>query len=356
MVFSHKSHEDTDFTDPDNASDSDDDEEFNLDLQEFQDHTPGETDEDFEEQDLSDEPNERESEIQMLFQELLVNGVLDRMLAKRNKMNIGPSSRNSDNLDDDEQDGDLGNGAQEKHQPRTIELRIDDVPGGSEAFYDAASPDTYFIHPWPRGNGARASCLDLLKRLHNYSKHIKERRTTLHQQVQKWLHEKYEPPVDIFPTEKIRRSKAKRFEYLAEESRFARENYLSTGALLQNTMLVDCMKYVYLNDGGHTGRRIQEIPAPTPKQLIVLIYVALLYKLTKFSQCPLYLEKETARDFGETSFYKTIFDQLVDDNTRSSRRVNWFQVQDMIRRETRQSSSDGGWSVLRALGEHWSDE
>ncbi|KAI7846902.1 hypothetical protein BDC45DRAFT_46762 [Circinella umbellata] len=177
----------------------------------------------------------------------------------------------------------------------TIELKIDDVPGGSEAFYDAASPDTYFIHPWPRGNGARASCLDLLKRLHNvksdfatvtpetvqlYSKHIKERRTTLHQQVQKWLHEKYEPPVDIFPTEEIRRSKAKRFEYLAEESRFARENYLSTGALLQNTMLVDCMKYVYLNDGGHTGRRIQEIPAPTPKQLIVLIYVAKLREIS----------------------------------------------------------------------------
>ena len=68
----------------------------------------GETDEDFEEQDLPDEPNERESEIQMLFQELLANGVLDRMLAKRNKMNIGPGSRNSDNLDDDEQDGDSG--------------------------------------------------------------------------------------------------------------------------------------------------------------------------------------------------------------------------------------------------------
>ncbi|KAI7846840.1 hypothetical protein BDC45DRAFT_562686 [Circinella umbellata] len=55
----------------------------------------------------------------------------------------------------------------DKIESCSSELKIDDVPGGSEAFYDAASPDTYFIHPWPRGNIARASCLDLLKRLHN---------------------------------------------------------------------------------------------------------------------------------------------------------------------------------------------
>ncbi|KAI7848755.1 hypothetical protein BDC45DRAFT_540666 [Circinella umbellata] len=261
------------------------------------------------------------------------------------------------------------------------ELKINDVPSGENSFYEAAALDTYFVHPWPSGNSARASCLDLLKRLHNeksdlatvtpetiklYSKHIKMRRTTLHQQVDKWLHHHFEPPIETFPTQEIAWNKTKKFEYLAEDSRFVSffvyykntchyvsqvEVLIMNGWIKLNPMLVDCVKYVYLNDRGHTDGRIPQIPDPAPKQLIVLIYVTILYRLAKYSKCALYIENCNAHDLKENSLYNTIFDYLINENSPASRRINWVQVQEMIQREVEEDTNDGGWSTMRVLGE-----
>ncbi|KAI7846609.1 hypothetical protein BDC45DRAFT_542725 [Circinella umbellata] len=268
--------------------------------------------------------------------------------------------------------------AMERTKP--IDLKINDVPSGENSFYEAAALDTYFVHPWPSGNSTRASCLDLLKRLHNeksdlatvipetvklYSKHIKTRRTTLHQQVDKWLHHHFEPQLKLFLHKKLLGTKQKSlstwqrihglfrslFTINIPVTIFARKNYLTTGALLQNPMLVDCMKYVFLNDGGHTDRRIPEIPDPAPKQLIVLIYVTILYRLAKYSKCALYTENHNAHDFKENSLYNTIFDYLINENSPASRRINWVQVQEMIQREVEEDTNDGGWSTMRVLGE-----
>ncbi|KAI7847923.1 hypothetical protein BDC45DRAFT_575371 [Circinella umbellata] len=229
--------------------------------------------------------------------------------------------------------------AMERTKP--IDLKINDVP--VEKIHSTRQPLwTHILYTHGQVETVRGR---------HYSKHIKTRRTTLHQQVDKWLHHHFEPPIETFPTQEIAWNKTKKFEYVAEDSRFARKNYLTTGALLQNPMLVDCMKYVFLNDGGHTDRRIPEIPDPAPKQLIVLIYVTILYRLAKYSKCALYTENCNAHDFKENSLYNTIFDYLINENSPASRRINWVQVQEMIQREVEEDTNDGGWSTMRVLGE-----
>ncbi|KAI9255271.1 hypothetical protein BDA99DRAFT_540184 [Phascolomyces articulosus] len=372
------------------GSDDDNDEEFDVSLEEFQDIASDESDEENikypEETELLNEEDESDSGIQILLRQLLDSGKLDHFLNKLNQKHpnkIRQVSSRYCSPSDEEEDGETDRlenfaspNAQTMEQDKPIELKINDVPGGEDSFYETAALDTYFVHPWPNGNGARAACLDLLKRLHNeksnlatvtpetvhlvwialgdtlYSQHIKSRRTTLHQQVEKWLHHFYDPPMDIFPSQEIFNSKPKKFEFLAEDSRFARKHYLSTGSLLQNPMLVDCMRYIYLNDGGHMDRRISMIPDPVPKHLIVLIYVTILYKLAKFSKCALYVENTNAINFKENSLYHNLFETLVDENTPASRRVNWLQIQDMVRREMAEDISDGGWSPMRISGEY----
>ena len=62
--------------------------------------------------------------------------------------------------------------------------------------------------------------------------------------------------------------------------RFARRNFESTGRLLQNPCLVDCMKYVCLNKNGGSSPRLTEIPNPIPKPLLVRTYVAVCISIT----------------------------------------------------------------------------
>ncbi|KAI7846617.1 hypothetical protein BDC45DRAFT_542716 [Circinella umbellata] len=226
-----------------------------------------------------------------------------------------------------------------------------DVPKGVDdpknTFADAAAPDTYLLQAWPQGdesrvvNEERRATPDIVKK---YFKLVKSRRTTFHSEVKQWIlnYEKW-------PTEEAPSSPQQKYEYLATNSRFVRRNFESTGQLLQNPCLVHCVKYVCLNKNSGSSLRLTEIPNPIPKPLLVLIYVAILYRLAKLGNHDIYLNA-AGREFGEGSAYEKTYVDMLDLNGDVGRQIRWFEVEEMIARELEEDNGQDGWTPSMVAG------
>ncbi|KAG2212514.1 hypothetical protein INT45_001441 [Circinella minor] len=262
-----------------------------------------------------------------------------------------------DNYCDGDDDDDTDDDDHDEQLSKIINLKGVDDP--KNTFADAAAPDTYLLQAWPQGAESRTFATNVLKKIKGvvneerratpdmvkkYCKLVKSRRTTFHSQVKQWIlnYEKW-------PTEEAPSSPQQKYEYLATNSRFARRNFESTGRLLQNPCLVDCMKYVCLNKNGGSSPRLTEIPNPIPKPLLVLTYVAILYRLAKLGNHDIYLNA-AGREFGEGSTYQKTYDDMLDINGDVGRRIRWFEVEEMVAKELEGDNGQDGWTPSMVAG------
>ncbi|KAI8138656.1 hypothetical protein BJV82DRAFT_673407 [Fennellomyces sp. T-0311] len=244
------------------------------------------------------------------------------------------------------------------------ELTYDRIEGGEVSFKNMAAKDAYILNAWPTSTNEWVPALEALKKVNNvspndtrcytttprcvklYTKTVKSRRTTFHSQVNKWIH-KYQFPVHDIPNMPV--------DYYGDkhcfdsQNRFAQKNYATKGALLQNTCLADCIRYVLLNDNAGP-RRMEQIPSPVPKELMALTYVAICYRMAKFSKHKMYKEKG-GDSFKEESAYHITYKALTDPNTLASRKIKWDQVAQMIELELSLPEQESGWTALMMLGE-----
>ncbi|ORY93718.1 hypothetical protein BCR43DRAFT_506992 [Syncephalastrum racemosum] len=283
------------------------------------DHSQDETQEDEDYEDTFEDSEEEFDNAR--FRQLLESGALSRILEKH-----GWRPRQEKRLSTEE----LSEALTIKQTLNNERRNQGRMEGGLKEFQRQAAKDTYLVNAWPKQPVACAQALALMKELCNiedrttctitsgivtkYSTLIKSWRTTLHSQVDTWIHKEFKYPMDIFPNVETATDRRQSLSYLAEKSRFARKNYSTSGALLQNKCL-------------------------------------LMYRLAKFTDSIMYRDDTDARSFAEDSTYNRIYNDLLDDQSCASQRINWVVVQDMIREEFSDAIEDGRWTTLRAMGE-----
>ncbi|KAI9243681.1 hypothetical protein BDA99DRAFT_530035, partial [Phascolomyces articulosus] len=148
----------------------------------------------------------------------------------------------------------------------------------------------------------------------NFLSLVRKRYGTCHKQVEIWIC-KYAFPVNSFESLPSDAAKDIRnvYKYLLENMQFGWENYEKDGQLLLNNYLVDCLKYVMLNNTSSSSclRRIESIIWP----LIAIVFSMIYYHLAKLSNHPLYMEAKY-----------NIYKGLMNPNTLLGHKIYWNQT------------------------------
>ncbi|KAI9243499.1 hypothetical protein BDA99DRAFT_530324 [Phascolomyces articulosus] len=233
------------------------------------------------------------------------------------------------------------NSSERQSVARQIVLRYKDTQ--FERYARAASKWIYMHDGFPDEDSAYDGSLSALKEINNISVSdmndiyvpdqtivknflslVRKRRGTCHKQVETWIR-KYAFPVDSFESLPSDAAKDIRnvYKYLLENMRFGRENYEKDGRLLLNNCLVDCLKYVMLNNTSSSSRlgRIESVTRP----LIAIIFSMIYYHLAKLSNHPSYTEAKV-KDFTEGSPWYNIYKGLMNPNTLLGREIYWNQT------------------------------